>query len=788
MNRLITFFILVSLVLAASTLFAQDELQTQTVTGEVIDADSEMPLIGATIKLIGSDPVLGVTTDLDGAFRLEGVPVGRQSFEISYIGYKTSTVNNILVSAGKMLQVNIKLEESVEQLQEVVVSGETDKNRALNENTSVSARTFSIDEVTRYSGARNDVARMVSNYAGVSVGNDARNDIVVRGNSPTGVQWRLEGIDIPNPNHYSTLGTTGGPVSAVNPNLIDNSDFLTGAFPSEYGNVTAGVFDLNFRSGNRERFEATAQLGAFSGLEAMIEGPFSKRKKATYLFSYRYSFAAIAAAGTSATPIYQDINFHIDLPNTKAGKFSFFGIGGTSKIDFIGAEIDTTDLFADPNADSYVRSKLGIIGMKHNIIVGQKGYFRTVITASTSQSTYEEDNYDENGMAERVTESDDIQNQYTINSFYNHKFSPKYSIRAGVKWNLFNLNLNVRDRKNRDDWYQVRDFDGNVNLFQAFFQNKIKFNDRVTLNVGLNAMYLTNNQSYAIEPRIGLSYQVAEAHTLSLGYGIHHQMQALPVYFYETELSDGSSIRTNEDLDFLRSKHFVLGYDYNMGKDWRLKAELYYQKISNAAVETDSSSFSMLNAGDDFVFPERDFLTNEGTGSNYGIEITVEKFFSKGYYGLLTVSLFDSKYEGSDGIERNTAFNSNYVVNFLAGKEFIIGKEKRNAITFDMKVTSSGGRYYTPIDLEASRAAGEEVLIEEEAYSLRQDPYFRLDAKLGFRLNAKKKRISQTFFVDFQNLTNRQNIFRERYNPVTENINTVYQQGFFPDILYRVQF
>ncbi|MCB0552659.1 MAG: TonB-dependent receptor, partial [Phaeodactylibacter sp.] len=241
-------------------------------------------------------------------------------------------------------------------------------------------------------------------------------------------------------------------------------------------------------------------------------------------------------------------------------------------------------------------------------------------------------------------------------------------------------------------------------------------------------------------------------------------------------------------LGFTRSNQFVLGYDWRVSQDWRAKAEAYYQAIDKAPVESFPSSFSLLNAGADFVFPEAGSLANEGTGANYGLELTVEKFFSKGYYGLLTASVFDSKYEGSDGIERNTAFNNGYVVNLLAGKEFKIGKDKRNALTFDMKATRAGGRYYTPVDLEASKIAGQEVLQDDLAFSERHDPYFRLDVKFGFQLNSKHRRLSQQFFIDLQNVTNHDNIFARRYNEVANEVNNVYQSGFFPDLLYRVQF
>ncbi|MFK7932090.1 MAG: TonB-dependent receptor, partial [Saprospiraceae bacterium] len=222
--------------------------------------------------------------------------------------------------------------------------------------------------------------------------------------------------------------------------------------------------------------------------------------------------------------------------------------------------------------------------------------------------------------------------------------------------------------------------------------------------------------------------------------------------------------------------------------NWRTKIETYYQSLYSVPVESTASSFSILNAGADFVFPETGSLTNDGTGTNYGVELTLEKFFSQGFYGLLTASVFDSKYEGSDGVERNTAFNNGYVLNVLGGKEFAVGKDKRNAITTDIKFTTAGGRYFTPIDLAASQAANNEVLQEELAFSERFDPYFRLDVKFGFRMNSKKRKLAHTFFLDFQNITNRQNVFTNRYNRVTNEINTVYQAGFFPDFMYRVQF
>lgn len=790
-----TFFIFF---FAVTILIAQN---TQTVKGTIIDKQSEIPLIGVAVELISVEPSRGEVTDLDGRFVMPDVPVGRHAFRISYLGYNPITIPNVVVTAGKEVVLNVGLEESVIQMDEVVVTAEVAKDKTVNDMAAISARSFNLEEVTRFSGGRNDVARLAGNFAGVAVADDSRNDIVIRGNSPTGVLWRLDGVPIPNPNHFSTLGTTGGPVSALNPNLLATSDFLTSAFPAEYGNALAGVFDIGFRSGNRDNFEFTAQLAAFSGLEAMVEGPLNRKKTSSFLVSYRHSFVQIAdqlgiPIGTNATPNYRDLSFKLDFANGKAGKFSIFGIGGTSDIDFLGNEIDETDLFANPNEDAYADSRLGILGVRHNIIVGEGAYVRTVASVSTAGNTFNQDNYLEGGEKLRVTEVDDRTNTLAFSSFYNKKYNARFTMRTGVLAQYYNLQTQVDDRDNlpdRDgdgipDWVRVRDFNGGLTLLEAYTQGQYKFSDRWTLHAGLHAQYLDLNGDFAVEPRLAMNWQFLPNQTLSLGYGLHHQMQPLPVLFYAEEVAPGVFERTNADLDFTRSNHFVLGYDVKWNTNWRTKVETYYQTIDRAAVEPFPSSFSILNAGADFVFPERGSLTNDGTGENYGVELTVEKFFSQGYYGLLTASVFDSKYEGSDGIERNSAFNNGYVVNFLAGKEIKIGKDKRNALTFDTKLTTAGGRYYTPVDLEASKVAGEEVLFEDQAFSERFDPYFRLDVKFGFLLNSKKGKFSQQFFIDLQNITDNENIFARRYNNVNNEVNNVFQSGFFPDLLYRVQF
>nr|MBX2840706.1 TonB-dependent receptor [Flammeovirgaceae bacterium] len=334
-------------------------------------------------------------------------------------------------------------------------------------------------------------------------------------------------------------------------------------------------------------------------------------------------------------------------------------------------------------------------------------------------------------------------------------------------------------------WFTIKKGKGYSTLVRAYTTWQHKFTQDLILNAGLHYQYFNLSSSSAIEPRVGLKYNLNSRQTISFGYGVHHQIQPLPTYYTQTEMPDGSTVSLNENMDFTQSHHFVLGYDYKVFPNFRVKAEAYYQKLSNAPVERFPSSFSMLNAGAEFGTPDNDNLVNGGEGWNYGMEITLEKVFSKNYYFLATTSLFNSEYTGSDNVRRNTAFNGNYVFNLLGGKEWKIGS-KNNVLAIDLKMTTAGGRYYTPIDLEKSIEEGEEVLNNEEAFSIKYDDYFRTDVKIAYRMNKKKS--THEFAIDIQNVTNRQNIYRQSFNSRTNTITKQYQLGLFPVPQYRILF
>jgi hypothetical protein len=422
--------------------------------------------------------------------------------------------------------------------------------------------------------------------------------------------------------------------------------------------------------------------------------------------------------------------------------------------------------------------------------VNDKSYLNTIIGATYSATNFNQDSISKLDLKPKhVTENKATRYNYSVNTSFNSKISSKLFLKVGAIGEIINLDLFFRDRRKSANWEQLWDFKDNTSLLQGYAHAKYNFTDKLNLNVGVHSQYLTLNESWSVEPRLGLKYQINQKNTFSLGYGLHSQMQAIDVYFYRQLKADGTYDQTNKNLDFTRSQHFVIGYDLLPIKDWRIKTEVYYQYLFNVPVNNYSSSYSVLNSGSNFNAFDQSNLVNKGTGDNYGFELTIEKFFSKGYYGLLTGTIYESKYKGSNGKEYNTAFNGNYVYNILVGKEFKIGKAKRNSFTVDIKLTQAGGRHYTPIDLAASQSEKKEVLKGDDyAFSEKNSDFFRLDFKSGFTFNSKKSKLSQSIYFDVQNVTNNKNVFAQRYNTVTNDINTAYQIGLFPNFVYKVQF
>jgi len=777
--------------LITTNLLMSQSNYTQTIRGNVVDIQSQSTLPGVYIFITDMQPKAVAMSDSLGNFIFENIPVGTHNLMARMVSYETVNLLGLRLTSGKEMILKIEMEESITQLDEVVISG-FEKNKPINDMATVSARSFSVAEADRYAGTWFDPARMVANYAGVMAMGDQRNDIIIRGNSPLGVLWKLEGIDIPNPNHFGTLGTTGGPVSILNNNTLANSDFFTSAFPAEYGNATAGVFDLKMRSGNNESREYSAQI-SMNGFELSAEGPINKKKRSSYLMDYRYSTLQLfdlmgINLGVSGIPQYQDFTFKLHMPSTKSGTWSAFGVGGKSYILALNKDRDDNDwTFGHGNLDYRFESNVGIIGISNLYFFSKTARLQTVVAISGSQNKVRVDSAFYDKPSEPFYGDNSYEIKYSMSSKFTKKTNARNSFNIGITTDIFNIKYEDSIKRKTDGQFQkISEVNDNIPvLLQSYFQAKHKFTQDIIFNGGLHFQLFSLNNSWTIEPRLGLKWNLTKAQSLSAGFGMHSQLQPRLVYFMKTPLPDGSYEYTNKKLDFSKSLHHVISYNYLINRNLRLLVEAYYQYLYSIPVEQVPSVYSNINYGTKFFMERKDSLVNNGKGENYGIELTLEKFLSKNYYFLFTASIFNSKYTASDGVERNTAYNGNYVFNGLTGYTFQLKNNK--SLNLDIKMVFAGNKRYIPVNLEASELAGYEIPDLSKAYEPQYDPYFRLDSRVSYHINFKSK-VNAEFAFDVQNITNHKNILLESYNPETNSMQTDYQLGLFYVFLILFQF
>lgn len=777
---------------------------TQTITGRVIDYDTKAGLPAATI-LVETAQGVGATADELGYFEILNVPIGRHKLVINYVGYESVIRDNVMVTSGKSVDLIVAMVEETNTMGTTVIQVKKSKTRSNNEMVTVSSRSFEAEEAERYPGSRQDPARMAQNYAGVAGTDDQRNDIVVRGNSPLGLLWRMEGVDIFNPSHFAVAGSTGGPISMLNNKVIGNSDFMTSAFPAEYGNGVSGVFDLKLRNGSYKKAEYSGQFGLF-GTELLAEGPINKKKKSSFIVAYRYATFDIFSQlnidlGTDAVPRYQDVNFKLNFPNKK-GSFSVFGVGGLSSIDIVFSDDEepTEELYGLKDRDQYFRTNMGVIGANWTRQLKNNKSLNLVVAQNVQQVfsdhnkiARDPDEYTRVYLTP-VKRSDMEHGKTTVHGSLNKKISARSNVKVGLIGDLYSLNYLDSVRNEKDlTWSELLNTNEKPFMVRAYGSWKYRITSLLTFNAGVHLMHFSQSNSNLVEPRVGLKWRRKPNETIGFGYGMHSQIQ--PLYIYNANFVDSVSHTFgahNSDVGPTQSHHLVLSYERVLKRNLRLRGEVYYQRLFNVPVEVVPSSFSLLNQGSGFVRFFPDAMENTGTGQNQGVEVTVEKFFSKNYYFMLTGSFYDSKYTGSDGVERNTDFNGNFIANGLGGYEHKFGKNKKNALIFGTKYTIGGGKRYSPIDTAATIADGTNVIILDDQRNIFQfRNYSRLDFKIGFRINTKSA--THEFSIDIANMLDTQNVLKESYvddpeQPGSKTIVEEYQLGRLPNFWYKFNF
>ncbi len=788
---------------------------TQTVRGTLLDADSKMPLIGANVIIVGSNPIVGATTDENGNFKLEKIPIGRISLKLSYIGYENAVMPNIVVNSGKEVVLDLSMQESAVKMDAVVVTVDKNKGEASNDMAMISARSISPEETSRYAGGFNDPSRIVSSFAGVTNGQDGGNDIIVRGNSPKYIQWRLEGEQMTNPNHFGDQSGVGGSISMLNNNMMAKSDFYTGAFAPEYGDVLSGVYDVKLRTGNNEKREAVFGFGLL-GTDLTLEGPFKKGYGGSYLVNYRYSTVSLASDLKLVDGVgllqYQDASFKVVLPTKKMGVFSIYGLGGNSNFTFedVSPALWSTPgdrgMLVDVKEDFKKKSHSFNAGISHTIGLNDKSYLKTTLAYSNEgiEDAVFESKFikirDSKGAFLRdstVAKTLNFNGQLTKPTYrgsitYNNKINARSKLQIGTKYTLFDYDFNQSQLQNNTTTrVSLVDFKENISTVRNFVSWKYRINDALTMVSGFHNMNVLFNKKSTFEPRLALDYQFNATSSVHAGYGNHSTMEAIHHYFAKVKLPNGTITEPNQNLDLLKANHFVVGYEQRFGKNMRAKIEAYYQDLYNLPVENnDTSYYATINEGLEFRYID---LVNKGTGKNYGVELTLERFLSNNYYYMFNASVYQSKYKTLEGVERNTQYNGNYLVNILFGKEFVhLGKKKNQTLGLNLKAFVGGGQKIIPLlrDAQGKIAvdpANDRYWDHKKAYENSLEDVYQIIVSMSYKWD--KRKATHELFINLDNVTNTKGKLSEFYDADKPN-STDYrtQFGFFPNLMYRVYF
>ena len=774
--------ILISLVL--SNLGFSQPL-SQTVKGRVVDLDTQAPLIGANVVVRGTDPLRGATTDMDGYYWINSVPIGRYNIQANYMGYEPNIVPEIVVSSAKEVVLDIQLKEMVLEANQVVVESRIQKEKPQNSMAVVSGRSFTVEETRRYAGGIDDPARLASSFAGVSVGAPQDNAIVVRGNSPKGLLWQIEGVKVPSPNHFPDVNVAGGGfVSILSSQVLSNSDFYTGAFPAEYGNALSGVFDVHIREGNSDEREYTFQAGVL-GIDFAAEGPLPLGEGSSFLFNYRYSTLGLVSdlIPSEQIPRYSDLAFKLTVPTRKYGRFAVWGLGSKDLNDEYAEEDSSLWSTAWDRMAYDLDMGMSVLGISHKYLLGRKAYLQSGLVRTEMNSNMNMRRLDDDLNLQDNLLINNKSGSLTFTSFLNTKFNKRHTNRTGITINRLAYDFDQQAALgNQLPLTSLVDEKDAANLFQVYSQSKLNLGQNFILDLGFHSQTFDVTSETSFEPRLGLTWNVSPVQTLSLGYGNHSQLEELRVYFIKQNMANEIS-QPNQDLGLSRAHHLVLAYQQRLSTNLRLKIEPYFQKAYNVPVIPDSS-FSMLNFKQDLTFNSS--LENDGTGTNMGVDITLERFLQNNMYFLVTASLFDSKYVGGDDIERSTAYASGYVVNALWGKEYYLGKERQNVLGANVKLTASGGAPLSPANLVRTREMKELVTDESRAFSERAPNQVFLDLSLLYTKN--KANYSSTWAFQLKNALGSKTLYHYDYDYNSDEIITVEEAIVLPSLSYKIEF
>jgi hypothetical protein len=740
--------------------------KTQTVRVKIIDAQTMVGVESATVNI--EKYSLNAIADKSGDAVFNNVPIGRLEIKVSSVGYATKLVKELLLESSKELILTINLEADSKNLNQITVT-------AASENTSgaiMGINTITSEQIFRLPATFFDPARLAFSFAGVANTNDQANGMSIRGNAPEALQWRLEGIEIVNPNHLSNAGTfsdqptqTGGGTNILSAQLLGNMNFLSGTFPAGYGNALGGVMDMRFRVGNNNKHEHTVQIGLI-GLDLSSEGPLNKNKKSSYLINYRYSFTGILGlmgvdfGGESIK--FQDLAFNLNFPTKKLGTFMIFGMGGNSSNEFV-PDSDQKNWTSEKDFNNIdFNSRMALVGVSHNIGLNNSWNIKTVIANSGL----------ENLRSVYVT------NPAVSTSSYNYQARNIISFSSILSGNILK-NLGLKSGINVSHYFNEYNFNNKDKSFYSsdefVLQPFLKFNNpsqsKINYNLGLQLAYYSKSKIAHIEPRAAFSYKLNDNLKLKTAYGLH-SYQPQNRYAYEYKLMP------------IRSHHISVGAQYDLGTSDQFSTEIFYQGLFNLPFYGDVNQFaSYLNGLENLNIKAQNF-NETNKGRNFGIELNYKKLLNKGLFVIVNTTLYKSQFMIFDNSYYDTRFSGNHIVNLTLGKEWQRNKDK--IIGVNTRIAWLGGFRNYEIDLLNSAKEQTTVYNYRKPLNVKNPDYFRPDLRVYFKKSRTK--YARTISIDIQNAASYKNQAFDYYDTFLNKVVSKKQLGLIPMFNYRWEF
>ena len=780
-------------------------VQAETLRGTVKDAITGEPLMGATVKIVEM-PDAAAVADLDGNFLINLSKGGRYTIEVNYIGYEPSVLKEILISGAKEVVMDIALRENSTELAEVVVKPRVNKEATVNPNVLTGGVMLSMEEASRFAGGYNDPARLVMSFAGVS-GDAGGSGLSIHGNAPERMQYRIEGVEVFTPNHFNDMWNAGyGLVSGLNSNVIANSDFFTSTFNANYNNALSGVFDVKMRSGNNSKYENILQIGTVSE-ELTLEGPISRKHNSSYIVNYRYGFTSLVdklgLVDTEGSHMgFQDFSLKLNFPTKHAGTFSIFGVGlfDTNHDDPLKLKDVHSVYDASDNKSKLVQI---LAGASHKIYFDNKWTWRTTVAYNTqhlkSDMYYYGFEHDANGVINTPLVYEPNNKKYPFSQQQMNEdrlvFNTEISKQVTSKWltlfggeyshRFFNLYYRAHDRlydtvNPMTDYAVMKD---NTGLANIFWQNLVKLSDKFSLSLGVAGNYFVLSKDFSVEPRVSMKWDPNEKNSFSIGYGLHSMVEKLDTYFYR----DAAGNMPNKDLGLTKAHHVHATYIHKFNSNLTMRLNAYYEYGFDTPVGINGSTYCVTNRYYNYT---DEALVGKGNTRNYGGDITLEHYMTRGFFGQVNFSLYKAQYRGLDKKWHNQLYDRGYMFKILGGKEWMIGK---NVLNVSAKYSIQGGLRYSPVDVQKmsdDAAAGiiyDDLIYKDgEVFTKNFKPTGVLDLTVSYKINRRK--VSHTFAFEGLNVLGSKVPQYQRFDLTTRNVRIDDGGLAFPNVFYRLDF